>query len=130
MTQVYVSELTLSDCLTFRQDTSADVILNAMREAQTTESYILKEDGDLYGKLDLHTLIANGVDFEEKLDFSPTSLSMSNSLVEALGIASDFVGESIPVLEEGSFIGAITEGDLFTEVLNIEESLREEETVR
>ena len=69
-------------------------------------------------------------DFDEKLDFSHTSLSMSNSLVEQLGIASDFVGESIPVLEEGSFIGAITEGDLFTEVLNIEESLREEETVR
>ena len=71
-----------------------------------------------------------GDDFENQLDFSPTSLSMSNSLTEALEIASDFVGESIPVVEEGSFIGAITEGDLFTEVLNIEESLREEEEVR
>ena len=73
---------------------------------------------------------ANSDDFENQLDFSPTSLSMSNSLTEALEIASDFVGESIPVVEEGSFIGAITEGDLFTEVLNIEESLREEEEVR
>ena len=130
MTQIYVKELTLSDCLTFQQGTSADEILTAMREAQTTEVYILKDDGHLYGKLDLHTLIANSEDFENQLDFSPTSLSMSNSLTEALEIASDFVGESIPVVEEGSFIGAITEGDLFTEVLNIEESLREEEEVR
>ena len=56
--------------------------------------------------------------------------TMSHSLTEALEIASDFVGESIPVVEEGAFIGAITEGDLFTAALDIEESLRAEEEVR
>ena len=130
MTQVYVKELTLSDCLTFPRGTPADEILTAMREAKMTEVYIVAEDGQLYGKLDLHTLIETKDDFEDQLDFSPTRLSMSHSLTEALEIASDFVGESIPVVEERAFIGAITEGDLFTAALDIEESLRAEEEVR
>ena len=129
MTQIQVSELTLSDCLTFNRGTPASQILESMRANQTTESYILSEDGSLYGKLDLHNLVANMEGFESNLDQSPTSLDTANSLTEALEIASDFVGESIPVMDGETFIGAITEGDLFKKVLDIEESLRTQDAV-
>ena len=100
-----------------------------MRADQTTESYILNEDGTLHGKLDLHDLIANMEDSEPKLDQSPISLDTANSLTEALEIASDFVGESIPVMNGQIFLGAITEGDLFKKVLEIEEALRAQDSV-
>ena len=129
MTQIQVSELTLSDCLTFNRGVPAKQILESMRAGQTTESYILNEDGSLHGKLDLHNLIANMEDFEAKLDQSPISLDTTNSLTEALEIASDFVGESIPVINDKLFVGAITEGDLFKKVLEIEESLRAQDSV-
>ena len=124
MTQLYMEELQLSDCLTFPRGVPATRILASMREAQTTESYVLNTDGSLHGKLDLHNLISNHDEFENNLDTTPISLDAQNSLTEALEIASDFVGESIPVLKEGLFLGAITEGDLFKKVLEIEESLR------
>ncbi len=129
MTQISVSELTLSDCLTFQRNLPATQVLKKMRANQTTESYILNEDGSLHGKLDLHNLVENMEEFEIHLDYSPTRLETSNSLTEALEIASSFVGESIPVMEGDIFIGAITEGDLFKEVLNIEESLRVQDSV-
>ena len=68
-------------------------------------------------------------EFESNLDQSPTSLDTANSLTEALEIASDFVGESIPVMDGEIFIGAITEGDLFKKVLEIEDSLRAQDSV-
>ena len=127
MTQLYMREIQLSDCLTFPKGVLASPILDSMRKEQTTESYILNTDGSLHGKLDLHNLISNHDDFESNLDVTPISLDAENSLAEALEIASDFVGESIPVLKDGIFMGAITEGDLFKKVLEVEDSLRAEE---
>ena len=129
MTQIHVSELNLSDCLTFQKGLPAPQVLEMMRANQTTESYVLNEDGSLCGKLDLHNLIANMEEFETNLDRTPISLDTSISLTEALEIASDFVGESIPVMEGQIFVGAITEGDLFKKVLEIEESLRTQDSV-
>lgn len=124
MTQIHVAELQLSDSLSFQRNTAPEHILQSMRENQTTEVYILNEDKSLFGKLDLHNLISNMDDFEANIDESPTKLDTTNSLVEALEIASEFVGESIPIMDGEKFLGAITEGDLFKKVLEIEESLR------
>jgi CBS domain-containing protein len=38
--------------------------------------------------------------------------------------ASDFVGEGIPVVSEGYLKGVVTEGDLFNQVLSVQEELR------
>lgn len=124
MTQIYVAELQLSDSLFFQRGAAAEHILQTMRENQTTEVYILNEDKSLFGKLDLHSLISNMDNFEADIDQSPTKLDTTNSLVEALEIASEFVGESIPIMDGEKFLGAITEGDLFKKVLEIEDSLR------
>ena len=124
MTQIYVAELQLSDSLFFPRGAAPEHILQSMRENQTTEVYILNEDKSLFGKLDLHSLISNMDNFEADIDQSPTKLDTTNSLVEALEIASEFVGESIPIMDGEKFLGAITEGDLFKKVLEIEDSLR------
>ena len=130
MTQVQIFDLELSESLTFQKSASAADIMKAMRESKMTESYIIDDVGNLVGKLNLHDLIEYPDTFIEHLDRTPVSFSNSNSLTEALEIASNFVGESIPVVEEGRFIGAITEGDLFTKVLEIEESLRLEDLAK
>jgi CBS domain-containing protein len=36
------------------------------------------------------------------------------------------VGESIPVVEEGRLVAALTEGDLFNKVLSVQEALRKQ----
>ncbi len=124
MTQIRVSELQMSECLTFPRGTTSAHVLESMRSNQITEAYILNEDNTLHGKLDLQNLITSQDDFENSLDLEPVKLDTSNSLVEALEIATEFVGESIPIMDGEQFKGAITEGDLFKKVLDIEDSLR------
>jgi len=127
MTQINVGELQMSESLTFPRGTRSTHIQASMREHQITEAYIVNEDRTLHGKLDLQTLISNQDDFENKLDLDPVKFDTSNSLVEALEIATGFVGESIPIMDGKQFKGAITEGDLFKKVLEIEESLRSQD---
>ena len=124
MTQIRVSELQMSECLTFPRGTTSAHVLESMRSNQITEAYILNGDNTLHGKLDLQSLISSLDDFENSLDLEPVKLDTSNSLVEALEIATEFVGESIPIMDGEQFKGAITEGDLFKKVLDIEDSLR------
>jgi predicted transcriptional regulator len=40
--------------------------------------------------------------------------------------ASNFVGESIPVVHQGRLVGALSEGDIFNKVLQIQASLRQQ----
>lgn len=127
MTQINVGELQMSESLTFPRGTRSTDIQASMREHQITEAYIVNEDRTLHGKLDLQTLISNQDDFENNLDLDPVKFDTSNSLVEALEIATGFVGESIPIMDGKQFKGAITEGDLFKKVLEIEESLRSQD---
>ena len=47
MTQIHVSDLNLSDCLTFQKGLPAPQVLERMRANQTTESYVLNDDGSL-----------------------------------------------------------------------------------
>ncbi len=127
MTQIRVGELEMSECLTFARGTDAAQILSSMRTHQATEVYLLNEDSTLYGKLDLQNLMSNQSDYENNLDLDPLKFDTSNSLVEALEIATEFVGESIPIMDGKEFKGAITEGDLFKKVLEIEDSLRSQD---
>ena len=52
----------------------------------------------------------------------------SSNLNQARSIASDFVGESIPVIAEGKLVGALTEGDIFTQVLELEDKIRQHDS--
>ena len=59
------------------------------------------------------------------MDKAPLVIPAESNLNEARTIASDFVGESIPVTKESKLIGAVTEGDIFTQVLEIEDKIRQ-----
>lgn len=50
------------------------------------------------------------------------TLKHDASLQQAIEIAADFVGESIPIVDQstGQFQGAVTEGDIFTAYLRIQ----------
>jgi CIC family chloride channel protein len=64
----------------------------------------------------------------DSLDRDPLNLTITQPLTEALEVASEFVGESIPILEGEKLRGAINEGDLFKKILDIEDSLRSDQS--
>ena len=56
----------------------------------------------------------------------PLVINSKLSVSEAIVIASDFVGESIPVVDgSNTLLGVITEADLFSAYLNVQSEITE-----
>ena len=128
MTQIRVEELEHSEYLAFNPESSPKDIMRDMMEKQVTEAYVVDNENTLVGKINIVSLIEDTESIMNIIDKTPVALQTTNSLTEALEIASDFVGESIPIVKGNKLEGAITEGDLFTKVLAIQDDLRNEET--
>ena len=127
LSQTLVSEVKGSDYLSFGAETKPEEILIAMKEKLCTEAYICDESQTLIGKVTIHSI--TGIEnLSEGIDKEPIVIPSSSNLNQARSIASDFVGESIPVTEEGKLVGALTEGDIFTQVLELEDKIRQHDS--
>jgi hypothetical protein len=59
----------------------------------------------------------------------PVLLAVDDSLGHAMQTVSDFVGESVPIIDADSrhLLGVITEGDLFKAVIDVQSNVRHQE---
>ena len=96
-------------------------------EKLCTEAYICDQEGTLIGKVTIHS-ITEIENLSEGIDENPIVIPSSSNLNQARSIASDFVGESIPVTHEGKLVAALTEGDIFTQVLELEDKIRQHDS--
>ena len=127
LSQTLVSEVKGSDYLSFGAETKPEEILIAMKDKLCTEAYICDDNQTLIGKVTIHSI--TGIEnLSEGIDKEPIVIPSSSNLNQARSIASDFVGESIPVTEEGKLVGALTEGDIFTQVLELEDKIRQHDS--
>ena len=127
LSQTLVSEVKGSDYLSFGAETKPEEILIAMKEKLCTEAYICDENQTLIGKVTIHSI--TGIEnLSEGIDKEPIVIPSSSNLNQARSIASDFVGESIPVTDGGKLVSALTEGDIFTRVLELEDKIRQHDS--
>ena len=116
MMEMSVRGLVSNDYVTVRPtDTKAEVITKMIDQA-VSESYLL--DGKQFmGKLTLHELLKREDDINliDAADKETISIKHDASLMQAIEVASTFVGESIPVIDRdtGEMLGVLTEGDIF-----------------
>ena len=127
LSQTLVSDVKGSDFLSFGPEVKPEAVLRAMKESLCTEAYICDANSLLLGKVTVHS-ISNIANLEEGIDKNPIALLASDNLNEARSVARDFVGESIPVVNEGKLVGALTEGDIFTQVLSLEDKIRQHDS--
>ena len=120
-----VSEIEGSDFVRLSDDASLSQARQALNEASATEAYVCDDAGSLIGKIDIHSL-TNAVSLTEAIDPNPTVLAADANVNIAMTTASTFVGESIPVVNKGVLVGALSEGDIFNKVLQIQASLRQQ----
>ena len=101
-----------------------------MKARGDTEAYVIDAGGHLLGKLSIYAVLAaqsRGVaDF---MDTAPLRLYTHDSLDHAMVVASQFVGESLPIVEKESGLlkGIVTEGSLFQAVINVQKQARHHE---
>ena len=112
------------------ETTSGQATLELMRQAEQTEAYVVSDSGRLAGKLSVHQAIqADNQTVFQFADADPVLLNLDDSLQHAMHTVSDFVGESVPIIdrETRELLGVITEGDLFKAVIDVQSTVRHQE---
>ena len=109
-------------------------IRDALVKDKRSEAYVIDPDSHYIGTLTLHRLMeltSGGISLDspaaeharpEALVFSP-----DESIWAAMSKIEDFVGESIPVVENSQLIGVLFESTIVSAYLNILKSNRQEE---
>ena len=99
-------------------------VVKLLADADATEAYLIDEKGLFSGKVGLHDLIAVSAKARivDVADATPILIKHDASLQQAIEVASQFVGESIPVvnLDTGEMLGTVTEADLFQLYLSLQ----------
>ena len=102
-----------------------------MLKNQTTELVVVDEGERFVGKVDATALIGidSAISLEAYVDKACTVIDRDASLKAAMEIASDFVGEIIPIIDanSGFVIGVISENALFEAYLNEQQKVLEME---
>lgn len=127
-----VSTVMSDDYLSFNQKVSVDEVVDRMVSAQATEAYLLTDDGKFFGKASLSDLVRvpGGDAVSSYADKNPQLIKHDDSLQQAIEIASNFIGESIPIidLENNRLIGVVSEADIFQGYLNLQSNVVDLET--
>lgn len=120
-----VQEIQGGEFVRLSQQTSVAEARQALIDAQATEAYVCDDHGQLLGKINIHSL-THASSLEQVMDDNPTTLAVDDNLSTAMTKASTFVGESIPVIDNGKLVDALSEGDIFNKVLQIQAGLRQQ----
>ncbi|MEC8094868.1 MAG: CBS domain-containing protein, partial [Pseudomonadota bacterium] len=122
-----------SDYLAVDGASNLDTAISKMVAAQVSEAYILDEKNTFVGKVLLFKLMAarqvqktEPVELADLVEPNPLVLDKESSVAAAIETASDFVGESIPVVDMDThrLVGVITEADLLQAYLELQNDAR------
>jgi CIC family chloride channel protein len=125
MMETPVMNIVSPDYVRLASDAGVRTAIDALIAAEATEGYVLAADDDKFiGKVALHELLgADGNALAQKhLVQGPISIKHDASLQQAIEVASNFVGESIPIINRDTeaFQGVVTEADLFKLYLTLQ----------
>ena len=112
-----------SHYLKINKETSRQDALKCFQKSDFTEAYIVNTENTLIGKIKVNELLKDGKFIRENID-NILTLNANETVSEAIKKASNFVGESIPVIDSSkNLLGVITEADLFTQYLKTQDSI-------
>jgi predicted transcriptional regulator len=121
--QINVTEIRSSSYITVEPHISTAEIQQRMQTANLHEAYVCNKDDVLLGKVSMYDL-AKAMSLDAAMDSHPLCFATTDSLVDAMKKITTFTGETIPIVNQGRLIKAISEGDLFHKILEVQERIR------
>ena len=98
--------------------------IGMMNDQDVVEGYVLNDHNQFLGKVSLKDLIKlpATMNVMKAIHESPLSIKQDASLLQAIEVASQFVGESIPIIDRDTneMVGVVTEADLFSLYLSLQ----------
>ena len=114
-----------NEFLAVKPDISRDHLLKKFEKSEFTEVYFVDKDHKLVGKAKVNDLLRVKTEKSYKTS-TPVTIVSSSNISDAIIKASNFIGESIPVVDEkGKLLGVVTEADLFSEYIDIQAKISE-----
>jgi len=112
-----IEEIVSQDYLIVSANEKVSSVIKKMSKSNNSEAYCLDKNGKFLGKCKLVD-IASAVKSKTIAGFlekEPVSIKLDASILQAIEVASTFVGESIPVISrpDGKLAGIVTEADIF-----------------
>jgi len=128
LSDITMLSLVSKEYLSIYSLTEKDIIIQKMQQENNTEAYLIDEKGSLLGKINIHDLLGNtGNNAMVQPVNNILVLTQSDNLITAIQKVSNFVGESIPVIDSTSsrkMLGIIAEKDLLQAYLETTETIR------
>ena len=128
-TEILLSEITVKDLLgkndflKVHNEISNEELLRAFEKSEFTEAYFVSDEDVLLGKIKVNAMLAKTKKIIPK-DTSPLTLDSNLNISEAIVKVSNFVGESIPVVDGNDrLLGVLNEADLFLEYLKVQDAI-------
>ena len=112
-----IEAIVSQDYLVVSVNEKVSSVIKKMSQGNNSEAYCLDKNGKFLGKCKLAE-IASAVKSKTIAGFlekEPVSIKLDASILQAIEVASTFVGESIPVISrsDGKLAGIVTEADIF-----------------
>lgn len=97
---------------------SKKALLGKFQDSDFTEAYLVENGNKLVGKVKVNDVLKVGSEIKPTY---PLTIRASDTISESIEKASNFVGESIPIIDkDNNLLGVITEADLFSQYLEVQ----------
>ncbi|MCG8620828.1 MAG: chloride channel protein [Proteobacteria bacterium] len=120
MSAVPVVDFISQEFITAHDNDTPQQVTRRLIKGHASEAYWVGGDGVLKGKLTLHGLLQNpNQSLKSCADTKPLVVAHDANLLDAIEVASGFIGESLPVVDStnGVMLGVIIERQIFTHYL-------------
>jgi len=126
LSQQRVGVFASDDFIAVDKGTTGNSLQQQMRAVDHTEAYVVDDSGLLLGKVNIHGASQCGDSpIIDAWDTDPIVLYADESLSVAMQKVSQFVGESLPIIDHRrTMLGSVTEGALFQAVIDIQTQAR------
>ena len=125
MTQTKILNYVSSDFLSLKLNSTNKNNITQFKRMNSTEAYFIDKEQNYFGKLKLINILnkpGNSINFKEK---DPIIIKPNQNIYEIMNILKDFVGESIPVVNDtNKLIGVISENDVLKAYDQITQTIR------